>query len=264
MSGDNYGAAVRSTFLLSPRRCQLELIVFLALLEFCGMVITTLIQKIWRSPLRLFCLRLPSEETAIASLSEWVGHAGSPRRIPEWVGGKRQALDQHFPCFFGQPGSISRRMVRCERFPDDAESVRITQSEPYMQSTERAVLAIAAIEGDCRSFNFDGHLDVTSAEGSILFLAGEVYRARSYDADPVFWPCIVQSPADIGRATPWFPLILRPFELSEWFRPTYGHTDLIRDLPTGSLRVKHTSYTAERPRSAFEVKPAREAWESFG
>lgn len=209
--------------------------------------------------MRLFCFRLPSEETAIACVNDQLGRAGSPRRIPEWVGGKRQGLDQRFPCFFGSPGSVSRRMVRCERFPDDTEGVRFTQSEPYMQYTERAVLAVAAIEGDCRSVNFNGHLDVTSAEGPILFLAGEVYGAHDSD-DSVFWPCIVRSPADVGRVTPWFPLVLRPYELPEWFRPTHGHTDLIRDLPSGSLRVKYTSYTPERPRAAFEPKPPGEAW----
>ncbi len=204
--------------------------------------------------MRLYCFRLPSEEKAIECVKDELGRAGSPYRIPEWVGGKRSGLAERFPCFFGPPGTIFRRMVRCERFPDRHSAVRYSQSEPYKQSTYRAVLAIAAIEGDCSSIHFEGHLEIFSATGPMLFLGGEVSGGGQPGDDPVFWPCIVRPPVDVGRATSWCPLILGRSELPEWFRPSQGHTNLIQNLPAGSLIVKRTSYS-DRPKSAFEITP---------
>jgi len=178
------------------------------------------------------------EGQVLSQLQHHLNRTLNPRRMADWVAGRKVPADQQMPVILKMPGGVYRRFLHVRGLPSTNELPKLTK-DIDVHNQKRAIMPLAGFEyavlGQKPS---DPYMAAwPPQQGRVFWIAGTYsFKPGSMEPDS-FYPKLVRAGRGLGHASRWEPFFIDVEDAQCWLEPFVSRRIEPKGRPFGFFRL---------------------------
>ena len=156
----------------------------------------------------------------LEQLQPYLSRTLNPRRMSNWVAGRKVPADQQMPVILKEPDGIYRRLLQVCGLPSAGEMPQLIK-DIDVHNQQRAIMPLAGFEYAVLDQKpFDPYRAVRPAQQGQVFWVAGTYNLKPGSMEPdSFYPKLVRAAGGLGHASRWEPLFIDVDDAQCWLEP---------------------------------------------